>query len=378
MKSNILFLFLFVAALDSAAQKNTIATITISNKSNIDFNNVVVEIPWSKITSLLKSMDTSRLIVLDVVSKKQIMFQLESIGTDTIQHLLVQVSVEKNKSKMLRLSYGERRSFPIKTYGRFVPERKEDFAWENDQIAFRMYGKELEKTPKENAYGMDVWVKRTDKMIINERYKRGEYHIDHGDGMDYYHVGFSLGAGNSAPFVKDSIYYSKNYVSHKVLDNGPLRTSFQLFYDAWDVAGMKVSATKTITLDAGAQLNKFNVKYSNAMDTVFPTVVGIIRRKEEGVVYLNEQDGIMGYWEPVHGVDGTTGVGCLFPYSNMKMKTTNEQFLATTKDAKSNSFVYYTGAVWDKANKIHDANEWINYLNTVKAQIDHPMLVDVK
>ena len=29
-------------------------------------------------------------------------------------------------------------------------EEAEDFAWENDRIAFRMYGKELEKTPAEN------------------------------------------------------------------------------------------------------------------------------------------------------------------------------------------------------------------------------------
>ena len=28
----------------------------------------------------------------------------------------------------------------------YVPERKDDFAWENDKIAFRAYGKALRKT----------------------------------------------------------------------------------------------------------------------------------------------------------------------------------------------------------------------------------------
>lgn len=69
-------------------------------------------------------------------------------------------------------------------YGRYVPERKGDFAWENDKITFRMYGKVLESTPKEMAYGIDVWVKKTDRMVLNERYKRGHYHDDLGDGMD--------------------------------------------------------------------------------------------------------------------------------------------------------------------------------------------------
>ncbi len=66
---------------------------------------------------------------------------------------------------------------------------------------------------------------------INERYKRAEYHIDHGDGMDYYHVGFSLGAGNMAPYKNDTIWYSKNYRTWKVLDNGPLRSTFQLTFE---------------------------------------------------------------------------------------------------------------------------------------------------
>ena len=30
-----------------------------------------------------------------------------------------------------------------KVYGRYVPERKDDFAWENEYAAFRMYGPAL-------------------------------------------------------------------------------------------------------------------------------------------------------------------------------------------------------------------------------------------
>ena len=37
--------------------------------------------------------------------------------------------------------------------------------------------KHLEKQ-KDNAYGYDVWVKRTNKMVLNERYKRADYHTD--------------------------------------------------------------------------------------------------------------------------------------------------------------------------------------------------------
>ncbi|MNF73886.1 hypothetical protein D3C84_559020 [compost metagenome] len=231
---------------------------------------------------------------------------------------------------------------------------------------------------KENAYGFDVWVKRTDRLIINERYKRNEYHIDHGDGMDYYHVGFSLGAGNMAPYVNDTIRYSANYGQWKVLDNGPLRSTFQLTYNTWNAGGIKVRATKTISLDAGSQLNKIENVYSFDGDKPLPVVVGIIKRPENGVITLNEQQGIMGYWEPAHGQDGTTGVGSLLttPVSNMLVG--NTQILAKTTVQNNTPIVYYTGAAWDKAGKITDAKQWQNYLNNFYQQIKEPLVIHMK
>ena len=223
-----------------------------------------------------------------------------------------------------------------------------------------MYGKELEKTPKEMAYGMDVWVKKTDRMILNERYKRGEYHIDHGDGMDYYHVGFTLGAGNMAPYIDDSIYYSKNYNGYKLLDNGPLRTSFQLMYDEWTVGTKNVKSTKTITLDAGSQLNKITAQYSNYSDSGINVLAGIILRKGNGVKYLVAINGIAIYWEPEHGKDGITGVACIINNPLTILEEKKGQILLKTTTDKNHTITYYSGAVWDKAGSITNATKAIN------------------
>ena len=51
---------------------------------------------------------------------------------------------------------------------RFVPERKDDFAFENDKVAFRIYGPTL-RDSKENS-GVDCWVKRVDYPIIDKWY----------------------------------------------------------------------------------------------------------------------------------------------------------------------------------------------------------------
>jgi len=345
--------------------------VTIENKSSFNYVKKVIAIPWPKVKCKSFFANPGMVKILDAATKNEVPWQLEYNGEDTIQNLLVQVSVKPKSSIRLFFKMGKHGPFKPKVYGRFVPERKGDFAWENDKIAFRMYGKELEKTPAENAYGIDVWVKRTDRLILNERYKRGEYHVDHGDGLDYYHVGFTLGAGNCMPNVGDSIYYSKNYTSYTILDSGPLRTSFQLHYSPWDVAGKMVTCTKTISLDAGAQLNRIAVAYSYDGTADLPLVVGIIKRPNPGVVLLDEQQGILGYWEPQHGEDGTTGVGCIIPSPVKETKVNGKQLLAFTSVKKDQPFVYYSGAVWNKAGSITTANQWLDYLKAQqKARVD--------
>ncbi|RZK78386.1 MAG: DUF4861 domain-containing protein, partial [Pedobacter sp.] len=265
-----------------------------------------------------------------------------------------------------------------KVFGRYVPERKDDFAWENDKIAFRMYGKALEGT-NENAYGIDVWAKRTDKMILNEWYKSGDYHADRGDGLDYYSVGFTLGAGDIAPIVDGKIVFPKNYRNWKIIDNGPLRFTFQLDYEAWDVSGTQVKVSKQFSLDAGSQLNKVAATFSFKKDDgALPVVVGIVKRKEQGaIVSPMDNKGVVGYWEPAHGKDGILGIGTIMldPQSKTMDTDSHVQQLAVAKDGKA--VVYYTGAAWNKAGTITNAEEWFSYLNRFQSSLKAPLTVKI-
>ena len=68
------------------------------------------------------------------------------------------------------------------------------YAWENNLCAYRLYGPALE-TSKEKLItpGIDVWVKCTEKLVIDEWYAKGDYHHNYGEGMDCYKVGNTLG-----------------------------------------------------------------------------------------------------------------------------------------------------------------------------------------
>ena len=354
------------------AQIESRMEISVTNNATVNFNQHVLTVPWKDVLQKYPTIDTANFKVLNVSTKKEIPLQLEYRGTSSIQNLLIQVDVAAKSEVKFYLQKGRPTAIPSKTYCRYVPERKDDFAWENDRIAFRMYGKALEGT-KENAYGIDVWVKRTDRLVLNERYNRAAYHIDHGDGLDYYHVGFSLGAGNIAPCINDSIWYAKNYRQWKVMDNGPLRSSFQLSFDEWDVAGRMVKMVKTVSLDASSQLSRVEVNYSSSNKDSLPVVVGIIKRKEQGTILLDEQNGIMGYWEPQHPAHGTTGTGTVFLQPVVKMKVSNDHLLTLLTTNTDKPFVYYTGAAWNKAGIITNAQNWFSYLQLFQQQLQLPL-----
>ncbi|MFC5683672.1 DUF4861 family protein [Flavobacterium sp. MAHUQ-51] len=351
--------------------------IVIQNNTDLERKEAVVAIRWDEILKQYPKIDTSNFVVINTVTKKQIPYQLEHKGLPTIQNLLVQVDVKSNTGLQLFLQKGKPVQFKAKTYARYVPERLDDFAWENDRIAFRAYGKALEGT-RDDAYGIDVWVKRTDRMIINERYKVGDYHTDHGDGLDYYKVGYTLGAGSMAPYIKDSVRYSGNYHKWKVLDNGPLRSTFQLEYDEWDAAGIKVSCVKTISIDAGSQLNRIENVFTYVDTKLLPVAVGISKRPENGFISLNEQEGIMAYWEPTHGNDGTTGVGCILTTPVKNMLVEKEQLLAVSETKSNEPVIYYAGAAWDKAGKILNSSQWVEYLNLSCKELKNPLKVEIE
>ena len=69
----------------------------------------------------------------------------------------------------------------VKTFARYVPERFDDFAWESDRIAHRIYGQALIKAEGTISSGPDVWIKKDRGLIVDTMYATKHYHEDNGD-----------------------------------------------------------------------------------------------------------------------------------------------------------------------------------------------------
>ncbi len=352
------------------AQNNK--TITVSNPSSFT-RTELISIPYATFERHFALKENSFSIV-DSENKKELAYQLEKLGQQTAQNVLVQVSLAPKSSLTFAVTGNAPTAVSSKTYARYVPERKDDFAWENDIAAFRAYGKALEGS-SEDAQGFDFWAKRTNDLIIDEWYKTGDYHADHGKGLDYYSVGQTLGVGDATPFIDGQVVYHKHYRQYKVLDNGPLRSTFKLIYEPENVKDQNLQVEKTVSLDAGSQLNRISYAIKNSTASSTSVAIGLAKRKEEKPQFLNDaKSGILAYWEPAEG-DKITGTAVIVPKASYVFKDSPTQFLLTTTVENNNPLVYFAGAAFNKAGKINNFEQWQSYLRQFRDHLNQPLII---
>src|SRR5581483_10814640 len=163
-------------------------------------------------------------------------------------YLVFQSDFAPGQEKTFILKPGTPAPYEPKVYCRWVPERLDDFAWENDRIAYRIYGPALEIV-EPACSGVDVWPKRTRNLIVNKWYQLAQsinanyYHTDHGEGLDCYKVAHAQGCGGTSIWADGKRFTTgiKGWKTQRVIANGPVRLIFELTYDPIDVNGVAVS-----------------------------------------------------------------------------------------------------------------------------------------
>jgi hypothetical protein len=352
--------------------------ITVSNSLPVDRKSETVEIPVKDITSRLAGTKLEEVIVTDN-SGKEISSQLIYEGNEAPVKLIFQADVPSDGKSEYKVVKGKPGVYEQHAYGRFVPERMDDYAWENDRIAFRIYGTALIKKDGPSN-GLDVWVKRTNDLIVNKWYSeylagKNSYHNDNGTGCDCFKVGRTLGAGAMAPYVNDSLWLGINFVSYETLDNGPVRTSFRLTYQPFTVNGIMITEKRTFSLDAGSQLNYVTEDYTGT-DKPFIVAAGIAKRPEGKMLTGNINDGFISYSLDA-GENGTIYVGTLIPYHAKAVIETRDHLLITCQYTPGSELSYYTGAGWNKWG-FASQDAWIKYLEGFYARLHNPLKVTIR
>ena len=281
--------------------------------------------------------------------------------------------------------------FPNKAYGRYVQERLDDFAWENDRIGHRTYGPALAAPAPPGVdkevlvtSGLDLWFKRVDYSIIDRWYNKGHdhYHKDEGEGMDMYNVGKSRGCGGTGVWDGSALFTSANYATWKVLANGPVRAVFELSYDAWDAGGTKVTEVKRFTVDAGHQLDQIDSTFTFAGPKQLTVAIGLNKtpsdKKQDPqiAVVKNERDPSLLQWAQQKS-NGSIGMAIVLPgATGFAEDALNHLVLAKVESGKP--LRYYAGGAWDRAGHIASQEAWTAYVAQAAARAKSPIRVSLE
>lgn len=357
--------------------------INVTNNATVERIGETVTVDWDDLVKLNPNIKPN-LVSVSENGKKLVTQTIDANNDGTPEKLIFQVDFKAGERiKSLAVEASASPTATVKTFGRFVPERMDDFAWENDRVAFRTYGKTLEKELVSS--GIDVWAKRTRDLVINDWFKGGDayYHTDNGKGLDFYSVKKSRGCGGAGIWDGKKLHVSRNYVSHKVLANGPIRTQFELHYEPWDVNGVKVSEHKRFTIDAGQNFYRVESFY-DALDDLrdIDIAVGIAKHEPDFKGETDKGRTWVSLWE-TNEKNGSLGCAIVAePATFQSFKEYGNEFdfpmnLAIVAAKPDKVAKYYIGAGWSRSGDFADKKAWLDYVENFSQRAASPLVATV-
>ena len=416
MKSNyipkgIIMLLALAGSNYSYAQQ---ATIVVNNPTDAQ-RQELVEVNISDVKAKLAGIAPKKGEAYIVKNKRgqQIGSQITHDGK-----LLIDASIRPYGSAPSYISIGKPYPQKVWTTGALYKMRKDDIAWENDRCAYRVYGPALQRTG-ERSFGTDIWAKNTPDTVVYERYvmdKQGNvdgdkvdekvkseerkmknlsgaaleaqkakikalkaesyeidvttsFHLDHGNGLDPYRVGATLGLGAPSLMIGNQQFLPYCYKTYKILDNGPLRFTVELTYNPSTIGDMQnVVEHRIISLDKGSNFNKMTVWYEGLTHpTDFATGFPIHEEDTETKTFAKDY---VSYADPTDNIEVNNSqvfVGVLFPngIDNTYYQLFDKKHDGATGHAlglkrglkNAEKYSYYFGAAWSKYD-VRSYTEW--------------------
>jgi hypothetical protein len=375
------YVAVFAAACTPTARSQV--TVTVKNPIHLARASETIAVRAADLKRLLEIDDIRRVHVRDQRSGQDLLTQaVDEDGDGAYDELIFQTDLGPNEKRSFQLSVGERRvptAEEFKAYGRFVREREDDFAWENDKIAHRMYGEALETWPQEplTSSAVDVWVKRVPGLVINDWYMVDDYHRDHGEGGDFYSAGSTRGCGGNGFWANDRLYPSANFRDSRLLANGPLRLIFELTYAAWDVGSTRISEVKRITLDAGQNFNRFESHYKvESGSGALQDAIGI-RKGTDATNSDSRENGSLRTWETLPDDHGKLGCAVIVDPANLvAFRQDAKNFLVLVNIPADRVLSYHAGFGWSQSG-FPAAADWETYVAAYAERLKSPVIITV-
>jgi hypothetical protein len=385
MKLASVSLLLLVLLIACPVVAQTQLTVTAVNKLKTVRQSETIELTADALAALGEK-DLMKVHVRDAAGKEVL---AQAVDTDYDDYhkpdvLIFQSDFGPLEKKTFTLTAGPKREYSkadFRAYGRFVRERFDDFAWENDRIAHRTYGKALITWKGEplTSSAIDIWSKRTTKLVINDWYMVDNYHADHGEGVDAYSAGPTRGCGGSGLWSNGQLYIPTNFVDSRVLTNGPIRVMFELVYEPFDVNGVKVSQVLRVSLDAGSQLNRFRASYQVPGGSETLAFAVGLKKVKAAQKEFNQGRGWLTIWEPMDKSLGMQGLAVVVDPSAVDKNAEDKlNHLVILRPGIATPITYWAGFAWDRAGQITSGESWNAYVDQFVERLRSPIDISIK
>lgn len=365
MIQKLLLTVLLCVASEASAQR---ISVRVENPLPLQRTDETVSIPWTA--------NTAR--VVEPLSGRQIVSQILD------DSLLFQVSIGPNDVRQYSVEAAAPTSKPVsRVHAKFVPER-EDVAWESDRIAFRIYGRKLWELENLHTNGIDVWPKRTRSLVLDAWYGKGHdgYHIDTGEGADFYQVGSTLGTGGIGIWRNSKLFRGDNFLAHRIIADGPIRAIFELDYGAINAEGISATETKRVSIDAGSHFFKQQSSFKTNADTL-QVAVGLVKRPDMVGSTSNNRDFVwLAAWGPIekrtkgHGDLGTAVL--VEKTSVIDTEELNDHYVVIGRATAARPLVSYVGAGWTASRDFDDVQDWWRHVDELAQRLAKPLVVTVR
>lgn len=375
-------------------------TITVHNADSIQ-RQELIELDARQVMQRLGVTDGKSFVVRNLTGQ-QVDHQITYDGK-----LLIDAAVKPCGRTVFKVSKGVPEPMRTWVQGKMYSIRKDDLGWENDRGAYRVYGPALQRSG-EKSYGIDVWTKNSKELDMSERYYRAieasvlrqanagndslireidlrrSFHLDHGDGLDCYGVGPTLGCGTPALMVDGDLLMPYCYKSYKILDNGPLRFTVELTYNPTKVKNDEnVVEHRLISLDKGSNFNKMTVWYEGLSKPCDLAAGVVIHSADTESVVIGKN--FVQYADPTDRPEEygfQLYVAALFPYgADTKKLLLDKPFngieghaIGVKKDLKNNErYTYFFGSAWSKYD-VRNQEEWQLRINYFMKSLERPLV----
>jgi pectinesterase len=361
-------------------------TIRTENTLGITRRDETVSLAWADVQRRLSGVDAAHVRVLDVEGREVPSQVADDDGDGTLDVLLFQSDWDGKETHHFTIEgAAPTRKYPPRVAIRH-DEPRDDMAWESDRAAYRIYGEGLKKTSSAmSSNGIDVWVKKTRDLVIEKWYGKGHdaYHIDTGEGADFFDVGETLGAGGTAGWQRDTLWRGDNFKAWRVIANGPIRATFELKYDPWRVGNTTMAEVKRISIDAGHNVYQAVSTFTTPGGGDIPYVIGLVKRPGMlGTFSRNNAWAWVSGWGPVapkNGGDGELGTAVLLPRSILTdWKEAHGHYLAVAHATSGRPVTHYIGSGWTLSGHFSGPQSWWKHLDDMAQRIETPIVVTVE